>query len=164
MSTYTIHQPPLRKGGTATDPMRFRFVREGFSFWAFLLGPIWMVRHRLFLVLLLYIVLMAGVGFALWIFRSPSSIGFLVHVLIAVLLGMEAASLRRWTLARRGWKTLGVVTGDDLESAERRFFDTWTDNALPMPASVSASPPVRRSPMPQNRDVIGLFPEPGAPR
>ncbi len=87
-------------------------------------------------------------------------------LLIALLVGFEAASLRRWTLARRGWRTLGFVVGDDEESAERRFFAAWTARAASptAPSPVAAEPqyaaPVRRGP-PSGSDVIGLFPEPG---
>ena len=33
------------------DPERFVFVRDGFHFWAFLLAPLWLLWHRLWLVL-----------------------------------------------------------------------------------------------------------------
>ena len=32
------------------------FVRDGFYFWAFLLGPLWMLWRRLWLVLVVYLV------------------------------------------------------------------------------------------------------------
>ena len=51
---YTVHEPPLKADETRADPERFVFVRDGFSFWAFLLAPLWMLRHRLWLVLLGY--------------------------------------------------------------------------------------------------------------
>src|SRR5579871_6986646 len=49
-----------------------------------------------------------------------------VDVLLALLLGFEAASLKRWTLSRRKWRQLDVVVADDEETAERRFFDRFT--------------------------------------
>ena len=45
---------------TAPDPERFVFVRDGFTFWAFLLAPVWMLRHRLWLVLLGYVLVMVA--------------------------------------------------------------------------------------------------------
>ena len=47
-------------------------------------------------------------------------------LLIALLMGFEAASLQRWTLSRRKWRQLDIVVADDEEAAERRFFDRWT--------------------------------------
>ena len=62
-----------------------------------------------------------------------------VSILLAVLVGFEAGTLRRFTLSRRGWRNVGIVVGDDLESAERRFFDAWVyktsvEKAHPGPA------------------------------
>src|SRR5882757_8578104 len=51
MAIYTVHEPPLKGDQTQPDPERFAFVRDGFSFWAYLLTPLWMLRHRLWLVL-----------------------------------------------------------------------------------------------------------------
>ena len=48
--------------------------------------------------------------------------------------------MRRWTLARRGWKNLGVVVGDDLEAAERRFFDAWVKDVQPARRGANAGP------------------------
>ena len=85
---------------------------------------------------------------------------------------------RRFTLARRGYKPVGLVVGDDLESAERRFFEGLTAPGRPqsailppgMPGALAASTPapavtaaaaLRRPP---GNEVLGLFPQPGAPR
>src|SRR5882757_5147522 len=118
MPSYTVHEPPLRKYETEPDPVRFAFVRDGFSFWAFVLGPIWMLRHRLWLVLIGYIILIVGIGIGLHVVRAPVGARLLVGFLIALLFGLEAASLRRWTLSRRGWNNLGVVAAGDAEAAE----------------------------------------------
>src|SRR6202035_644453 len=100
---------------------------------------------------------------------APPAAASLIGILLGLLVGLEAGTLRRFTLSRRGWKNLGVVSGDDLEDAERRFFDTWLQRTnspsggprAPTPGPASAAPN-RRGPL--GFDVIGLFPEPGAPR
>ena len=46
MSVYTVHEPPLRAASRIAEPERFVFVRDGFSFWAFLFAPLWMLWHR----------------------------------------------------------------------------------------------------------------------
>ena len=61
MAVYTVHEPLPRDGArSAPEPERFVFVRDGFSFWALLFGPLWMLRHRMWLVLLGYIALGGG--------------------------------------------------------------------------------------------------------
>ena len=171
MPTYTVHAPPPRKGDTASASERFRFVRDGFHFWAFLLAPLWLLVHRLWLALLIYVVGYGLISVGLVWVRASSNVQLLVGVLIALLMGFEASSIRRWTLERRGWKTLGFVVGEDAEMAERRFYAEWAKRACeaptaPPPASPSEpqySMPVRRGP-PTGNDVIGLFPEPGGSR
>jgi hypothetical protein len=162
MPTYTIHTPP-HAGEQSSDPQRFLFVRDGFHFWAFLLAPLWLLWRRLWLVLLLYLAVVGVLAVASAVLRAPVTLQIAAELLIALLVGLEAASLWRWTLARRGWQTLGFVVGDDAESAERRFFAEWVKRAAE-PASPPApqySPPVRRGSL---SDVIGLFPEPGGTR
>jgi hypothetical protein len=74
--------------------------------------------------------------------------------------------LRRFTLARRRWRNVGIVVGDDVEDAERRFFDAWAQEAPPpkepalkRPEMLNYAPPPRP---PEAPGIIGLFPEPGA--
>jgi Protein of unknown function (DUF2628) len=168
MPTYTIHAPPPKAGEQTSDPQRFLFVRDGFYFWAFLLGPLWLLYRRLWLVLLGYVVVGALLGGLFYVVHAPWYLKSLGSLLLALLVGFEAASLRRWTLTRRGWRTLGFVVGDDEENAERRFFAAWTERAKPSapsaPSSAAPEPqyaaPVRRG-LPSGSDVIGLFPEPG---
>jgi hypothetical protein len=168
MSVYTVHEPPQRYVA-APDAERFTFVRDGFSFWAFLFGPLWMLRHRMWLVLIGYVAILGWLETVVSLFGGSVAIAGLISFLVSLLVGLEAGTLRRFTLNRRGWKNIGVVSGDDLEDAERRFFDAWvrrTTTAQPVASSsttLSASTvPIRRTP--QAPDVVGLFPEPGAQR
>jgi hypothetical protein len=92
--------------------------------------------------------------------------------LLALLVGFEAATLRRFTLARRGWNNVGIVVGDDLEAAERRFFDTWFkgdawSDGQRAPIRPATAVSILRKPQSSSAsgpEVVGLFPEPGAPR
>src|SRR5215831_20134727 len=169
MPTYTVHAPPPRQDETTSVPERFVFVRDGFHFWAFLLAPLWLLLRGLWLALVIYIVGSGVVTVGLVFLHASAIVQFLVGLLIALLIGFEASSIWRWTLARRGWTTLGFVVGEDAEIAEQRFFGEWSRRATNSPANAPAarepvySTPVRRGP-PSSTDVIGLFPEPGAPR
>jgi hypothetical protein len=169
MPTYTVHAPRPRQGETTGAPERFLFVRDGFYVWAFLLAPLWLLLHRLWLAFIIYVVGYGLVGIGLATLRASSNTYLIIGLLIALLVGFEASSIWRWTLARRGWTTLGFVIGEDAEMAEQRFFGEWSKRATNAPSNPAASPepkystPVRRGP-PSPSDVIGLFPEPGAQR
>jgi len=173
MSIYTVYEPPLKAHESALDPERFVFVRDGFSFWAFLLAPWWMLRHRLWLALICYVILAVALSIALRLIGASAAVAIIAGALFSLLVGFEAATLRRFGLARRGWRNVGIVVGDDVESAERRFFDAWTnwpnktwaERPSVDGASRTSSPamgvPMARRP---SSEVIGLFPQPGAPR
>jgi len=167
MSVYTVHEPPLRAADALAEPARFAFVRDGFYWWAFLLTPLWMLRHRLWLVLAIYLVAIAVLDTVLHGVGASAFVIALAGVLISLLIGFEAGTLRRFTLRRRLWKDIGVICGDDLENAERRFFDVWVRNASnrggapPNPASPPVPP---ASGLSVTSGIIGLFPEPGAQR
>jgi Protein of unknown function (DUF2628) len=165
MPIYTVHEPPRRDDELLAHTARFRFVRDGFHFWAFLLAPFWMLRHRLWLELIAYLLLIGGLTFALRRLGIEESAGGLVWFLVSLLVGIEASSLLRWKLARRGFENLGVVVAEDQEIAERRFFDGWVSDtgrlaaAKPIPPAPAASSPFER---PASSEIVGLFPQPKA--
>ena len=158
MAVYTVHEPPRRNDDTLAHTERFAFVRDGFSWPAFLFGPLWMLRHRLWLALIVYLLVVFGLGAAARVMGEGDWV-LGVTLLVLLLVGFEASTLRRYGLARRRWKTVGVVVGDDLESAERRFFDAWAAGRVP---SAAASPPPGATVPTPSGPIIGLFPEPGA--
>jgi hypothetical protein len=158
MKIYTVHVPVLRDGDVSPNPDRVRFVRDGFYFWAFLLGPLWMIWHRLWLVLLIYLVGTTALFAGLSALGVSNAAQFVVGLLVAVLIGCEAGSLRRFSLRRR-WTQAGVVAATDLESAERRFFESWAGGAPSVPP-VAPRPPSSPPMTPSSSDVLGLFPQP----
>ena len=175
MPVYTVHAP-VTNGADLTATDKFAFVRDGFHFWAAVAGVIWLAWHRLWLALTGWIVLMAVVDFGLsWLGVNSRTI-LAVDVVLALLMGFEAASLRRWTLSRRKWRLLDIVVADDEEAAERRFFARWTArlrltndpysvdrNGSPLSRNVSGQPSSKPPAIPQG-GIIGLFPEPGGSR
>jgi len=174
MAVFTVHEPRLRSGDATPDAERFVFVRDGFLFWAFLLTPVWMLRHRMWLVLAAYVFTTALVEAALITLGASSATLAIVVFLISLLIGLESSTLRRFTLWRRGWKNAGIVSGDDVEDAERRFFDAWlrkspSPRAAATGAAALSPVPAAGSPLAMPRathepNVIGLFPDPGSIR
>jgi hypothetical protein len=163
MAIYTVHAPP-DGSVSAETAQRMRFVKEGFSFWALVLPAVWLLWHRLWLAFLAWLAVVVALQIAgRWVGETEAGI---VALVFGVWFALEAREIERWTLARRGWRLLGVVEGGDRDVAERRFFDSWLRAAAPAAAAASApaaptppSPPLPPRPAPSG--VIGLFPNTG---
>jgi len=176
MPVYTVHAP-VANGSDLAATDKFTFVRDGFHFWAAVFSVLWLIWHRLWLALLGWIVVTAAVEIGLAQLGAGRGAIMLANMLIAILMGFEAASLQRWTLSRRKWRQLDIVVADAEETAERRFFDRWTsrqrglvndqwsvDRGAPPPTrNIPGQPFSKPPPLPQG-GIIGLFPEPGGSR
>ncbi|WP_166300143.1 DUF2628 domain-containing protein [Bradyrhizobium sp. 2S1] len=176
MPVYTVHAP-VANGADLSAADKIVFVRDGFHFWAAVAGVIWLAWNRLWLALIGWLVLTLAIDFALAKLGVCRGAIFLVDLVLMLLLGLEAATLQRWTLSRRKWRQLDIVVADNVLAAEHRFFERWSarhrgvvndqrsvDRGGPpptrdVPGQSFSKPP----PMPQG-GIIGLFPEPGGSR
>jgi hypothetical protein len=173
MPVYTVHAPSAIAADVRSAGDKVVFVRDGFHFWAFVLGVLWLIYHRLWLATLGYVVVTVGLMAGLTLLHVDPQVRFVVMLLIAIWMGLEAASLQRWTLSRRRWRQVDVVVADDAQMAERRFFDRWAavrgtvddisvDRGGPPPTRDVPPQPFSRPP--SETDILGLFPQPGGSR
>jgi hypothetical protein len=176
MPVYTVHAPS-NSGADLRATDKFVFVRDGFHFWAMILGPFWLAWNRLWLAAIGWVILTVALEVGLARLGAGRAAIWSADTLVALLMGLEAASLQRWTLSRRKWRQLDTVVADDEEAAERRFFDRGTEvqggvTYDPLSVDRGGPPPTRDipgqrfsepPPLPQG-GIIGLFPEPGGQR
>ena len=125
MRLYTVH---LRRHGL--DPDRdLAAVKEGFCWPAFFFSVPWALWNRLWLVGLALLAAQAAVGGAVALLGlDPLSQGA-ATLGLAVIIGMSANDLRRWTLGRRGFDEAAVVTGGDADAALGRFLEDMPELA-----------------------------------
>jgi Protein of unknown function (DUF2628) len=124
MIVYTVHEPSNPPADRIDRAAELKFVRDGFSLMAALLGPIWMIVHGLWLVLIVYLLVATAVG-AAGVAGLGGGWALVLGAALNLIVGFEWSSLRRWTLERRGWRTVGTVTGRNTAECERRFFESW---------------------------------------
>jgi len=106
------------------------FVRQAFSWKAFFLGPLWLLRHRLW------------AGFAVWaaacsiliaasLIVSASACLF-IALALQILLGLEANRLREAKLARHGYRLVEIIAAPARDEAELAFYRQFeaTDKSL----------------------------------
>ena len=129
MKVYAVYEPHMRGDDLRRHAERIAFVRDGFSFAAFIFGPLWMLWHRLWLAFVGYVVVMVLLGVAIYYRALPPGAQGVIVFILALLIGLEAATLRRRKLLRWRWRDAGVVVADDVIGAEQRFFDRWVARA-----------------------------------
>jgi hypothetical protein len=137
MQTFTVHEPPYAPADRVDRAESLVFIKEGFSWAAALFGPFWLLAYRLWWPLLAYVLAygaIEAVRLARLIDQRWIGLGLLA---LNLLLAFEGDSLRRWALARRGWRLLGTANGRHRVECERRFFDAW----LPTQPVLQAPPP-----------------------
>jgi hypothetical protein len=176
MPAFVVLEPPGHDDTSVRHSDRFIFLREKFSLSAFLFGPLWMIWQRLYLEVFAYLVGLAVIAWALYALGVGWPAIILIFGLIQLLLGLEATSLVRRMRVRHGWRDGGVVIADDLDLAERRFFDDRVARRAAAGAAASGTVPISSAqpppPLalpgtpsgPSRPDVTGLFPQPGGGR
>jgi hypothetical protein len=165
VAIFAVLEPPVRDADSVDHAERFAFVRDGFSWAAFFFGPLWMVRHVLIVEAIAWLVIVGAIVGVARVLPISSDAMWLLLVAFGCLVGLEAPTLRRWALRRRNWRELGIVVADDLEAAERRFFDAWVRSDAAVTVLTPGAQHRRGGGQAQpGADVIGLFPEPGVNR
>ena len=163
---------PADGARTQSNAERVVFLREKFSVFAFVFTPFWLLRHRLWLGFLVWLV-----AFAL-ITVIGTKLGFGPYAALAamyfpaIVFGLEGVNLRARKLLRKGYRDAGVVIAEDRETAERRFFETWKNSPSNEPparsdypyaphAAPPAFPETKLAVASSEQNVIGMFPTPG---
>lgn len=156
MRTYLVFEPEAPAQDTSA---RVAFVREKFSWPALFFAPLWLLANRLWLAFVIFCAVEILIACALYYFglRGPAAAAALL--LPPLVIAFEAAQLKSFRLLRHGYREADTVFADDLESAERRYFERRKITPVRHDVSPPASPsfPEARP----SRPVIGLFPERG---
>jgi predicted lipid-binding transport protein (Tim44 family) len=162
MTTFTLHLPRDARPGDATALDESELVKDAFSWGAFFFTFFWFFFHRLWLAGLGVLLVVFAFGGIMALLDVHPLAGSIAQLLLQSLIGLEANSLRRWTLARHGRPAVDAVTASDRDEAEAKAFARWLDTKaapLPRPAPAAVLSTPRRS-----EPVIGLFPDAERPR
>ncbi len=122
MRLYTVHFRPPSEGTLGLD-RDLALIKEGFCWPAFFFSFFWALWNRLWLAAAGLFVLELAVNGMLGAGGVEPAVQGAVSLGLAVLIGLVANDLSRWTYGRRGLKFVDVVTGDGRDGAERRFLD-----------------------------------------
>ena len=118
MASYLILTPP---GAGAADAVRTRFVRDGFSFVAFVFPVLWLFFHRLWFFAVIAL-LLEGIGGELMSRDGFLPAGLAILLGVSLLAALEGRNAYVRSLATRGWKETDLVSAGRLEEAEHAYF------------------------------------------
>ena len=125
MLTYTAHRraDPLALDYTR-DGQDVVFIKDGFSWLAFLIPVFWMLWHRLWLPLAAYVSAVALVAVAGYLLPLPDGLTASIGLLANFFMGLEGNNFRRKALAKRGYEEVADIVAQNNEEASFRFFAT----------------------------------------
>ncbi|TGQ38604.1 DUF2628 domain-containing protein [Mesorhizobium sp. M00.F.Ca.ET.216.01.1.1] len=158
MAIYVVMEPP----GRTEKPDATTFVRDGFSWLGFLVPPLWLLWHRLWIEAALAFVAMAVLSL-LGERLGLALAGSLLSLLVSLYVGLEGQGMRIAALRRRGWHEWGVVEADRLDDADIRYAleaDADADDEAPVPRIVPDAAHARPA---QMGIALGLNHIPGKP-
>ena len=163
MTVYSVYEPTSDDEDIAARADRLAFVKDGFSWLALIVPALWLLYHRMWIELVIFLVLIAGLHWALGTDGRGVEIAGWVSLAITVLFAFEASDLRGAALARRGYRFAAVVTGRDRTQAERSFFTAWLpqQERTLRPVAPAREPSLGREAPGwggEGEEVIGLFP------
>lgn len=114
MTYFIAHENPTRVGDDTLI-----CLPERFSWFAFLLPPVWALTNGLWRVLIIMLVIVVALLLANRFISLPVPP---IYLLGSWWLGFESSSLQSGALQRRGWTEAGSVFAQSLLQAERKFF------------------------------------------
>jgi hypothetical protein len=130
MAVFTVFLPPVPEGETP-PPEKIVFLRDAFSWPAFVFGPLWLAWRRAFAAAAASLVALIALSIALSALQLPAGAGVWLGLAFGAWLGYEGVALVAWTLRRRGYVEADLVVADALDEAEEVFFARWRPSSAP---------------------------------
>lgn len=151
---FTLHGRRDATGTPRTETVTA--IAEAAAAWALVAPPLWLVWHRLWFALAVYLLIGALVLAGLFTPYWPAAL--LLAGLPAFYLFLEGNQLRRHALERSGAQMMGVVDAPDADVAVARFL---AEHGVEEEAAPPAARPAPPAGMRGDPPAFGLFAENG---
>lgn len=125
MPRYTAHMPPQYDLALANFE-HVRLIKDRFSIIAAFLTPFWLGFNLMWLELLSFFGVAVGLGFVTFFLGVETANG--LGLLIAFLIGFEAAELQRRFLTRYSFKFIASLYANDTQEAFEKLYDLMADS------------------------------------
>jgi hypothetical protein len=160
MNIYSVFLP----SGTfsTSNAEKAEFVRQGFSWSAFLFTPLWALRRGRWLAFLLWLVWIFLVGLLSSLGNLGAEPTIVLYAIGACAFGLEADRWREAGLSSKGLLLRGLTLGENRDEAESLYFRGQTEAAstsfwaAPVPQAEANHDSFNRAS--RETDLLGLFP------
>jgi len=119
LKLFTVHIKPDEK----TNENDMVFVREGFSWPAFILTILWTLYHRLWFLSCVIVLVNVGLVYGVDLVGLDAAALSIFQFAFQLWVGYVANDYLREGLTQQGYVTAAVVSGENQSLAERRFLD-----------------------------------------
>jgi hypothetical protein len=159
MHIYTVFLPSSTPSAPGAEEAVF--VRQGFNRSAFLVTPLWALRHGYWLALALWFAWVLVVVLLASHANLDIALAFALYQFGAFAFGLEADRFHEASVARNGFFLRGLTLGDSLGEAESLYFGRHLAALLPESYDARSAPLAKsggdRSNMTAETDLLGLF-------
>lgn len=104
-------------------------VKEGFSWPAFLMPPLWALWSRMWWEALALFAVIALFAWGLEAGGVPEHLSQVSMLALVIAIGMIGNDLKRWSLSQRGFSEVATIGAKNADEAERRFLQDATLDA-----------------------------------
>ncbi len=168
MITYTAHERDSDAQDIAARAEAILFVKEGFAWLALFFPLLWLIYHRMWIVLSSFVAILVLLEAGVVYLGLEDDVAVISTIALSGVFALQANDLRRWSLARKGYQLVELVNGRDRGECEQKFFTRWLTSigaqAEVAPKAVKRANPASATPDKSpsgGEEIIGLFPEPG---
>ena len=160
MASWYVYEPPGSLARTPAAAEKAVFIKDAFSWGAFLIPFVWLLWRRMWLVFLVWLAVTVAIAVAGTAFHIPDAVIVIFQFVFGYAFALEANALRAWTQGRKGWRLATFACGVDSVEAEYRYHGMLSAELAgagrPPQVAIAQRAPVGRS----AEAVLGVFPEP----
>jgi hypothetical protein len=155
-TSWIVLEAPL--GTAVPDGEELVFLRDGFSFLAFLFPPLWLLWHWLWVEAAVTFAVLLGAAAVEQV--AGLALSAPLSLLVSIFVGCEGNALRIAKRRRLGWNEVAVVDASNGHDAETRYLEA-EESDEEQASDRQPIVPAPTGPSPAARPSVGLLLNPG---
>lgn len=122
MKTYTVYAPEEDNRAFKDRATDYVFIKEGYSLWAAIFGPFWLVFKTMWVEAAVFFVAIIGVSVAMEQLGFNAFAISSFFTLANIIFAFFARDIERLFYERSGYQMVSVINGKNEHDCEARYF------------------------------------------